>query len=91
MGNALGQNNSDILFEAQRLGVTQLTLVALSCAALARYELIPRRIEVMRQARKHNAQALRELEVIEAILRTADRNAGQTSQVFKIEEPDRSP
>jgi hypothetical protein len=86
VGNALTLA-PDILFEAQRLGVTQLTLVAVSCAALARYELIPRRIEVMRAARPHNARHLRELELIESTLRLADRNAGQTSRVFKIEDP----
>jgi hypothetical protein len=86
VGNSLALA-PDILFAAQRLGVTQLTLMAVSCAALARYELIPRRIEVMRQARKNDARALRELDSIEAILRLADRNAGQTSRVFKIEDP----
>ena len=87
VGNALGQSDSDILFAAQRLGLTQLTLMTVGCAALARYELIPRRIEIMRQARKHNAHALRELELIEATLRLADRNAGQTALVFEIEDP----
>ena len=86
VGNALALA-PDILFATQKLGLTQLTLMAVSCAALARYELIPRRIEVMRLARPHNARALRELELIEATLRLADRNAGQTSRVFKIEDP----
>jgi hypothetical protein len=86
VGNALALT-PDILFDAQKLGLTQLTLMAVGCAALARYELIPRRIEVMRLARPHNARALRDLELIEATLRLADRNAGQTSRVFEIEDP----
>jgi hypothetical protein len=86
VGNALDRN-PDIQFEAQRLGVAQLTLMTAGCAALARYELIPRRIKVMREARRNNTRALRELNWIESVLRLADRNAGETTQVFDFEDP----
>jgi hypothetical protein len=78
---------ADIRFAAQDLGVSYHDLVALSCSALARYELTPRRIEVMRQAGRDNARALREMDWIEGVLRLADRNAGQTSRVFDFEDP----
>jgi hypothetical protein len=81
----------DLVMDCVELGVPSHVLEALLCSTLARYELIPRRIEVMVSASPNSARALRYLAWIDGVLAETNRNAGQTEAVFGFEDPTRVP
>ena len=75
-----------VLKECAALGVTKPIVEKSLCCLVARIELIPRRIELMQEARPVNARG-RETRFVREVLRIADRNAGETTEVLVFDDP----
>jgi hypothetical protein len=86
VSNALNAQHH-LIMDCAVLDVPYHVLEALLCNALARYELLPRRIEIIYMAQRDDARALRELRWIDSVLAGQARNAEQTGVMFKIEDP----
>jgi hypothetical protein len=76
-----------VLKECAALGVAKPIVEKAMCCMVARIALIPRLIERMQEERPGNERALIELRRIVAILRIADRNAGQITEVLVFDDP----
>jgi hypothetical protein len=86
VSNALNAQHH-LIMDCVDQSVPYHVLEALLCNALARYELVPRRIEIIYMARRDDARALRELRWIDDVLAGQARNAEQTGVMFKIDDP----
>jgi hypothetical protein len=71
------------------LGVPYYKLEMLLCSALARYELIPLRIAVMREARADSDRFRGYLARIDAAMRITNHNADWTDKILVVEDPER--
>jgi hypothetical protein len=67
-------------------GVPYPELEILLCVTLARYDLLPLRIKLMRLAATYDKRAIRYLEWIEDVLKAANRLAEQTGPVLMIDD-----
>lgn len=72
-------------------GVPYHELEILLCVTLARYELGPLRIRLMRQAATDDKRAIGYLEWIEGVLTAANRLAGQTGRLFMVDDETGTP
>jgi hypothetical protein len=80
----------EAMLRCNALGVPYHKLEGLLCNALAHWELIPLRIEVMRSTRVDNDKARRWLAIIDASMQMTNRNADWTDKLLVI-DPERIP
>jgi hypothetical protein len=78
-------------FAAQDMGVPNFICEILLCTMLARYELIPCRIELMQSVRRDVARARLQLDWIERVIGRINRIADQTTALFDFTDPTRIP
>jgi hypothetical protein len=74
-----------------KLGAAYPVLEKSLCCTFARLELIPRRIEIMLEARPDSPHAIKDLTWMSEVMRLADTNANQTTIVLGIVDPTKPP
>ena len=87
VSNRLNLEIRGLVMDCGDLGVPYYKLEMLLCVTLARYELLPRQIELMPLVRRGNQKALRDLLWIDDFLGAQNRIAYQTGMLFDIDDP----